>query len=59
MSTNSNMAAHGGGKSLWLRIGKFLFLATLVIALFLLAQSIVRHRFFRGGRIKQRDSLRP
>jgi len=31
-------------------IGHFLFAAVLAVILFLLGQSMVRHRFFRGGR---------
>jgi hypothetical protein len=31
-------------------IGRFLFVAVLAVILFLLGQSMVRHRFFQGGR---------
>ena len=59
MSTSSNTTPPAERKSLWLGIAKFLLLAALVITLFLLGQSMVRHRFFRGGRVNQRDVLRP
>jgi hypothetical protein len=36
---------------------RFLLLAALVIALFLLGQSMVQHRFFRGGRIDRYGHL--
>jgi hypothetical protein len=38
---------------------KFLLLAILFGAIFLLAQTMVRHRFFRGGWVDQRDVLKP
>jgi hypothetical protein len=38
-------------KSPWFQVGQFLFLLALAVAVFLLAQSMVRHRFFQGGRI--------
>jgi hypothetical protein len=43
----------------WLGFVKFLLLAILVGAIFLLAQTMVRHRFFRGGWVDQRDVLNP
>ena len=36
--------------SLWCEVGRFLFIVILVGILFLLGQSMVRHRFFQGGR---------
>jgi hypothetical protein len=39
-----------GGNSTWIGIGRFLFIVFLVAIFFLLGQSMVRHRFFRGGR---------
>ncbi len=59
MSANSNTTVPAERNSLWLGIAKFLLLAALVITLLLLGQSMVRHRFFRGGRVDQRDVLRP
>jgi hypothetical protein len=43
----------------WLGFVKFLLLAILVGLIFLLAQSMVSHRFFRGGWVDQRDVLKP
>jgi hypothetical protein len=39
------------------RIGQFLFVAVLVVTLFLLGQSMVRHRFFQGGREHRNGSI--
>jgi hypothetical protein len=38
-------------------IGRFLFVAVLAVILFLLGQSMVRHRFFQGGREHRNGSL--
>jgi hypothetical protein len=58
MSTHSNDAAPQGPRSPWFQIGRLLLLAALVIALFLLGQSMVQHRFFRGGHMDRYDHLR-
>jgi hypothetical protein len=59
MAMNLKMADCARQKSPWFRIGRFLFLAALFVALFLLGQSMVHHRFFRGGRLDQHGTLRP
>jgi hypothetical protein len=59
MTTNSNRTAPAGRKSPWFGIGKFLLLVVLVVTFFLLAQSMVRHRFFRGGGLNRNGSIRP
>jgi hypothetical protein len=41
----------GKDRPLWFQVVRFLLLAALVVALFLLGQSMVHHRFFKGGRI--------
>ena len=46
-------------QSPWLGFVKFLLLAILVGLIFLLGQSMVSHRFFRGGWVDQRDVLKP
>jgi hypothetical protein len=46
-------------RSTWLGIGKFLFIAVLALLFFLLAHSMVRHRFFRGGWRNQHGSISP
>jgi hypothetical protein len=38
-------------------IGQFLFVVLLVVILFLLGQSMVRHRFFQGGREHRNGSI--
>jgi hypothetical protein len=47
------------GQSPWFRIIKFLLLVILIALIFLLGQEMVRHRFFRGGWVDQRDVLKP
>jgi ABC-type microcin C transport system permease subunit YejE len=59
MGPNSNMTGPAGRNSPWLGIVKFLFLVLLVVIIFLLGQDMVRHRFFRGGWVNQRDVLKP
>ena len=51
MAKNSDRVAPAREKSPWFQVGQFLFLVGLAVAVFLLAQSMVRHRFFQGGRI--------
>jgi hypothetical protein len=43
----------------WPGVVKFLFLVLLIVIMFLLGQDMVRHRFFRGGWVNQRDVLKP
>jgi hypothetical protein len=43
----------------WLGVIKFLLVAILLGMIFLLGQQMVRHRFFRGGWVDQRDVLKP
>ena len=40
-------------------IGRFLLVVALVVIFFLLGQSMVRHRFFRGGWVNRHGTLRP
>src|SRR5271168_1808436 len=47
------------GQSPWWQVLKFLLLAVLISLIFLLGQQMVRHRFFRGGWVDQRDVLKP
>ena len=51
MITDLKPKGLGKEKSAWFQVGQFLFLLALAVAGFLLAQSMVRHRFFQGGRI--------
>jgi hypothetical protein len=59
MRPGSNAAAPEERRSPWVGIIKFLFIVLLTIIIFLLGQDMVRHRFFRGGWVDQRDTLRP
>jgi hypothetical protein len=58
MTTESKPSADMGRKLPWLPILKFLLLAAFIVAMFLLGQSMVQHRFFRGGRIDERGVLK-
>ena len=53
MTTNSETAGPEGERPPSFGIGNFLFTVFLVFILVLLAQSMVRHRFCEGRRIKQ------
>jgi len=46
-------------RSIWLGIGKFVFVVVLAVLFFLLAHNMVRHRFFRGGWRNQHGSISP
>jgi uncharacterized membrane protein YcjF (UPF0283 family) len=59
MTKNVNMEAPERQKSLLFRIGQLLFFVILAVVFFLLAQSMVHHRFHRGGWLNQNDTLRP
>jgi hypothetical protein len=59
MTANLNATYSARPRSRWFGIGRFLFVAALFVALFMLGQSMVHHRFFRGGRIDQHGTLRP
>jgi hypothetical protein len=59
MRANSKMIGRTEQNSPWLGIVKFLFVVLLIVIIFLLGQDMVRHRFFRGGRVNQRDVLKP
>ena len=51
MTTDLKPTAPEREKSPWFQVVQFLFLVALAVAAFLLAQSMVRHRFFQGVRI--------
>ncbi len=59
MTLGSNKTDSAARPTPWVGIVKFLLLAILVALIFLLGQEMVRHRFFRGGYVDQRDVLRP
>lgn len=58
MPTNLKDAAPHGSGLPWFQIGRFLLLIASAVAIFLLVQSMIRHRFFRGGRIDRYGHLR-
>jgi hypothetical protein len=59
MAMDSNPIGQPGSESPWFGIGRFLFVVILVVLIFLLGQSMVRHRFFRGGWVNRNGSLQP
>jgi len=59
MATGSKTTARPRETSLLFEVGRFLFLICLAVAVFLLGQSMVRHRFFRGGDINGHGILQP
>lgn len=59
MTTISNTKSSEERQSPWLGLVKFLLLAAMFGLMFLLAQSMVAHRFFRGGWVDQHDVLKP
>ena len=59
MAPISNPSGPVARQSSWLGIVKFLLLLVLIGLMFLLGQQMVRHRFFRGGWVDQRDVLKP
>jgi hypothetical protein len=59
MTTDLDRMAPEERKSMWSGIGKLLSIAVLALLFFLLAHSMVRHRFFRGGWRNQHGSISP
>jgi hypothetical protein len=59
MTTDLDRTGPEERKSIWLGIGKFLFIVVLAVLFFLLAHNMVRHRFFRGGWRNQHGSISP
>ena len=55
--TTSNTTSPAGSKPPSFGIGQFLFVVVLVVVLFLLGQSMVRHRFFGGQRVHRNGSI--
>jgi|GEM_PF-1552388 len=51
MTSDSKTTGPEGGEPPRFGIGSFLFAVVLLLIFFLLVQNMVRHRFFRGGRI--------
>jgi hypothetical protein len=59
MANNSNWRRPSGRMPAWFEIGRVLFFVALAVAFFWLSQSMVQHRFFKGGRIDRHGTLRP
>jgi hypothetical protein len=59
MTKIANKEAPELQKLRWFRIGRFLFVVVLAVAVYLLGLSMVHHRFFRGGYINQHGVLKP
>jgi hypothetical protein len=59
MATRSNTPTRPREMSPWFDVGQFVFLIGLAVAVFLLGQSMIHHRFFRGGYINQYGILKP
>ena len=59
MTTHLNTTAPAGRKPPWFNIVRFLVIVAMVVMFFLLAQSMVHHRFFRGGWVDRNGRLRP
>jgi hypothetical protein len=59
MRPNYKITGSTEQNSPWPGVVKFLFLVLLIVIICLLGQDMVRHRFFRGGRVNQRDVLKP
>jgi hypothetical protein len=58
MTTNLKPSDREREKSPWFQVGQFLFLVALAVAVFMLAQSMVHHRFFQGGRIDRYNHIK-
>ena len=56
MTKNANKEASEQQKSRWFRIVQFLFIVVLAVAFYLLALSMVHHRFHRGGWYNQNQN---
>lgn len=59
MTANSEAPRPAEQNSRRVSIAKVLFVVVLAVLIYLLGQSMVRHRFFRGGRVNQHDRLMP
>ena len=59
MTTDLDTTGPEERNSIWLEIGKVLFIVVLAVLFFLLTHNMVRHRFFRGGWRNQHGSISP
>ena len=59
MTNDLNATGNSEKRSPWFGITRILFVAMLVVVIYLLAQDMVGHRFFRGGWINHQARLEP
>jgi len=59
MTTNAYATTPAGRRATGFGIASLLFAVVLAVIFLLLAQDMVRHRFFRGGRLNQNGSMGP
>jgi hypothetical protein len=59
MTNDSNATGNSERRSPWFGITRILFVAILVAVIYLLAEDMVGHRFFRGGWINHQERLMP
>ena len=59
MTTDSNTGRTAGRRSPRLGILKLLIIVVLAAVVFLVAQDMLRHRFFRGGWVNRNSSISP
>jgi hypothetical protein len=57
MDTDSHSTTHSERKPLWSGVWKVFFFVVFVALVFLLAQSMVEHRFFQGERVHSNGSV--
>jgi hypothetical protein len=58
-ATNANATTPAGRRASQFGIERLLFAVALAVIFFLLAQDMVHHRFFRGGRLNRNGSIGP
>jgi hypothetical protein len=59
MTSDLNTVSTSQRRSPWLGIARILFVAILIAVIYLLAEDMVGHRFFRGGWINHQHKLMP
>ena len=59
MTSDSNTPGPAGSRPPRFGIGSLLFVVVLGVVIFLLAQNMIRHRFFRGGWVNRNGSIGP
>ena len=59
MTTDSTVPGSAGRRPPRFGIGSLLFAVVLAVVIFLLAQDMIRHRFFRGGWANRNGSISP